>query len=105
MFKLGTPKGSKGTFFLISFLEFVHFSVGNPIVDIRLFPSKGYWCFPSYGQGKVPVKGGKSKRRGNPSFWRRSASHGHSIKTGVPKVCLNMFRCSTLKGSKGTVFN
>ena len=31
----------------------------------------------------------KAEGRGNPPFGRHSASHGHSVETGVPKVCLN----------------
>ena len=29
----------------------------------------------------------------------------HSIETGVPKVCSNMFKYSTPEGSKGTLFS
>ena len=59
---------------------------GHPFVSFKRLLAFSFLC----GQGKVTVKvKGKGKRRGNPSFCRRSASHGHSIETGVLKVCLN----------------
>ena len=58
----------------------------SQIGDILLFALKGYWlfCFMGPGQGEVNAKQkGKGKRRGNPSFCRYSANHGHSVEAGV----------------------